>query len=91
MGLVLLKSETFPGDSEAPVMLNWKNRTITPGGGVSVTIKPTRAVPAAGLVSVFEVTEDWLPHPVINRRTAVINRASVAFRSRRCLEESAKM
>jgi hypothetical protein len=65
MGLVLLKSDTGVPDvadvgcgvSEAPVMLNWKNRTVTPLGGVSVTVIPTGTVFAEGLF-VSEVVED---------------------------------
>jgi len=69
--LVLLKSETVPPEelvSVAPVMLNWKNKTVTPFGGVSVTVRPTgtwvRFV--AGVVGVGAC--DWLPHPDINSR-----------------------
>jgi hypothetical protein len=60
MGLVLLKSDTFAPDcdvSVAPVMLNWKNRTVTPAGGLSPTVKPTGTVSAARFVLV-EVVED---------------------------------
>lgn len=84
MGLVLLKSDTLPPDCEvsvAPVMLSWKYSTVTPLGGVSVTVIPTGVVPLDGLVFVSgEVAGDWLPHPAMNRMTTMINRASVNLR-----------
>jgi hypothetical protein len=60
---VLLKSEdgaTLESAlfSVAPVILNWKNKTVTPAGGVSVAVIPTGAVVTAGVVGVVEVTED---------------------------------
>ena len=53
-------------------MLNWKNRTVTPAGGVSVTVRLTGTSagfePPIGVVP----TEDWLPHPDINRRNTAM-------------------
>jgi hypothetical protein len=84
MGYVLLKSDTGFADvdcgvSVAPVMFNWKNRTVTPSGGVSVTVIPTGAVFPDGLF-VVEVVEDWLPHPAMKRPTTTVNRARVTLR-----------
>jgi hypothetical protein len=85
---VLLKSETLPDDEddevvrEAPVMSSWKNRTVTPAGGVSVTDRLTGTLSAAGVVGVVEVAWgcDWLPHPDINRRNTMVKRSNAALR-----------
>jgi hypothetical protein len=78
--LALLKSETFPGSSKAPVMLNWKERTATPVGGVSVTVKLTGAVFPDGEVGVVGVNVNWAAHPAMNKRPVVVNRTRVALR-----------
>jgi hypothetical protein len=82
-GLLLLTSETVLPDWEvkvAPVMLNWKNKTVTPAGGVSVTVRLTGAVCAAEVLVVVGVVEDWLPQPVMNRRNAKTKRNIAALR-----------
>jgi hypothetical protein len=59
MGCVLLKSDTCVpvlDVSVAPVILNWKNRTVTPWGGVSVIVIATGVVFPDGLF--VEVVED---------------------------------
>ena len=58
-------------------MLSWKNRTVTPAGGVSVTVRLTAGF---GLLGGVVVTEDWLPHPAINRRNTTVKRNSAALR-----------
>jgi hypothetical protein len=80
---VLLKRETVPPeefDRVAPVMLSWKNRTVTPLGGLSVTVRLTGAVDGFELLAGGVVTWDWLPHPDINRRNTAIKRNRAALR-----------
>jgi hypothetical protein len=62
-------------------MLSWKNRTVTPAGGVSVTVRLTGTSAGFGLLGGgVVVIEDWLPHPAINRRNTTIKRNSAALR-----------
>jgi hypothetical protein len=68
------KSETLPGDRVAPVMLNWKNRTVTPAGGVSVTVRLTGTVAGFTGLSGVVVTWDWLPHPNMNSKNTAMKR-----------------
>lgn len=83
MGLVPGKSETLPGASVAPVRFSWKKRTVTPEGGVSVTVRLTGTV-AGAVAGVFSgagvTTEDWLPHPAMNNTNTAMKRRSAAFR-----------
>ena len=74
-GLALLKSETLVPEEVvklAPVMLNWKKRTVTPAGGVSVTERPTGTVAGAGLLTSV-VVPDWLPQPAIKSENATMS------------------
>jgi hypothetical protein len=61
---LLGRSDTvLPEDevSVAAVMFNWKKRTVTPAGGVSVTESPTGDCDRFELVVVAGVFDDWLP------------------------------
>jgi hypothetical protein len=81
-GFVLLKSETVVPEEVvrlAPVMLNWKKRTVTPAGGVSVTVRPTGTFVVTGLLT-SGVVPDWLPQPAINNENATMSRDNAFLR-----------
>jgi hypothetical protein len=79
--LALLKSDTLPppeAAKDACVIFNWKNRTVTPLGGVSVTVRLTGTLAGLELPSGAVVTEDWLPHPDTNRKIpAMVRKGAV--------------
>jgi len=80
---VLLKSVTLPPEefvSVAPVIVNGKNKIVTPAGGVSVTVRPTGTLPITGSLGGVEATWDWLPQLAITSGIATVKRSSVALR-----------